>query len=137
VNLLSKTITVLRYAGAVLLFLLVSLALGLAAIIVMLGFYDIAGVEALLILAAVSAAAGYLGVVLLPRSSRRARQAAVCDRIKPSAESGEDLIPEHVRDELNERLEAQLAYPARLPPHEFQVRPSIPPAELHRDGDHG
>lgn len=135
-NLLSTTVTVLRYTGAVLFFTIASFVLGLVAIVSTLGFADIAGAEFFLIWGTVIAAAVWLGVLLLPTDRARRTPAAGGARIGPSAESGEDLIAAHLRDELNERLERQLAWPTRMPPHEYRVRPPIPPTRLERDGDH-
>jgi hypothetical protein len=128
-NLLSPTVTFLRYIGAFVFFTIASLVLGLVAVVSLLGFSDVAGAQFYLTWGSVTAAAVWLGVLALPRSRPRGRHQAVRWVGRP----GRRLVSDQERAAMIQHLEQLLALPAAQPLHDVRLRPAVPPAELDRD----
>ncbi len=121
---------VLRLLVAAVFFSVAAIALGVLLVVLLLGF---SAADFFLAVGAAAAAAIGIGIVALPPSPtptgppESATAPRLPRRIPSSVEGSETLFAPLERDGINERLEAGLALPERLPAHEYQLRPAVPP----------
>lgn len=121
---------VLRHVVAFCCFATASLIVGGVGFLWLVGLYAL-GIPLYTALTVAVAAAIVLGCWALP--ARRDSD----PHQNGSWEADEQLYEQAARDELNERLERQLALPALRPAHDHHVRPAVPPdPDTAVDGTH-
>lgn len=126
-RLLRSAVFVARVAAVAAFLFLAGVPIGYVCFLWMIGFPGL-GTDVYLPLAVVSGAAAYLAWLCMPwpREERAAPGPSLMDW--PGVPADQDG-PAPELDELYERLEATLALPARLPPHEYRIRPAVPPKD--------